>query len=160
MDIKISRSIYKLQGNERTKGPTRLQLILRAKDYVISIEFNKTIFSLKTPLANHSNDWFWRELSQIQGSWSQIQETQPRSGIPPYWWRTHIKWNRGSEGPEVAHTGKCLYQDTWITCFLKERMYMCKLRYPMPFRGGPKSNPRMKLRKPKQDLSTRVCPKR
>ena len=67
MDIKVSRSIHKLQGKERTKGPTRLQLILRAKDYVICIEFNKVIWFLKTPLANHSNDWFWRELIQIKG---------------------------------------------------------------------------------------------
>ena len=68
-----------------------------------------------------------------------------------------IYWNRYSEGPGVAHTGKCLYQDTWITCFLTV-CTNCKLRYPKPYRGGPKSNLRMKLRKPKQDLFTRVCP--
>ena len=63
MDIKVPRIIFKIQRNERTKGPTRLQVISRAKN---GTNTNTNKF-LKTPRANHSNDWLWRELNQVKG---------------------------------------------------------------------------------------------
>ena len=76
MDIKVPRIIFKIQRNERTKGSTRLQVISRAKNGTSTNTNNL----LKTPRADHSNDWLWRELTQGKG-FHQSDEEQASCGI-------------------------------------------------------------------------------